>query len=364
MITVDRQALAGALSTLNRTVERRSTVPILTHILLAADGDGQATLTATDLDLVASARIEASGGKLAMAAPAETLRQLVARAPGDDVTVEIAGDGAQAVVASGRARSKVNLLPAADFPQWAPRDYSCRIELAGAELADIFGRPLPAVLTGKSASARSYLCGIHLGDEGDDLAAVATDGHQLIRRIVSGAGGRLPQGIIVPDKAARILAAAVGDVAKVTLEASDTSIRVAAGGIVVSSKLVDGTFPDYRRVIPEWQDRVATVPSQALAAAAERAALVASRGVALAFAAGLLTVSGFDPAVGEHEETLEIDYAGDDVTIGMAGRLIASGLAAIDGDKVELSFSDAGSPMLMAAPGDRRRLAVLMPMRL
>ena len=362
MITIDRAALAGALSALNRIVERRNTIPILSHVLLTAAAGRGAALTATDLDIVATANLQA-GGEGELALPAETLRQLVQRADGEQVTIDPLDGTARVSICSGRARARLNILPAADFPEWQPRDYPASVEMSGAELADVLGRCAPAMIAGKAAQARLYLAGVYLHDSGDDLVAVATDGARLHRRIVSGAAGGFAGGVIVSDKTVRILAALSADIARVTVEAGDTAIRVTAGGIVVTSKLVDGTYPDYSRVIPSRADIVATAERAAVEAVVERAALV-SRAVALEFSAGALAVKASAPDVGDYEETLEIDYAGDARSIGLEARYLLDGLAALDGERIEFSVDDAGSPVLLTAPGDTKRLAVVMPRRL
>jgi DNA polymerase-3 subunit beta len=363
MVTIERAALTGALTALNRIVERRNVIPILSHVLISVDGE-RAAITATDLDVVATARVAATGDALAFAAPADTLRQIIARAPGEDVTLETVDDGARALVRSGRMRTHINVLPGADFPQWEARDYDGRIEMSGAELADMLDRCTPAIPTGKAADARTYLAGVYLHDEGADLVGVATDGARLHRAIVSGAAGALATGIILPDKVARLLPGLVKDVAQLTLEVSASTVRLTAGGITIASKLVDGTYPDYRRVIPQWRETVATLSRPQILEAAARAALCAHRGVSLAFDGEAVTVSASNADVGDHEETVEIDYAGDPVTIGIQGKFIADGLGALTGDRIEASIADAGSPALFASVGDRERLVVLMPVRL
>jgi hypothetical protein len=198
---------------INRIIERRATIPILSHVLLTAQAGQGATLTATDLDIVAKVHVAAAGDGAA-ALPGDLLRQLIARAEGDDVTIDLPADGGRAAIRCGRARTHLNVLLAADFPVWDPRDYPHRVELGGAELADVLARCATAMEAGKSAAARPWLAGVYLHDEAGDLAATATDGHRLHRRIVSGADGAFGEGVIVGDKTVRVLAGLVAGVAR------------------------------------------------------------------------------------------------------------------------------------------------------
>lgn len=364
MLTVDREALAGALAVVGRAVDRANKIPILSHILLEADGD-KASLTATNLDITLRASIAATvDGKASMALPAELLRQIAAKAPDD--TVSLQDDGARVTIRSGRSRWHVNVLPAADFPA-AEHDetYAGAFTLAGAELAELLARTEFAVATPKDE--RLYLQGVFLQVIDDMLYAVATDGHVLSRLRLDapdGADQALGGGIIIPDRAVAILKTLTGDLASITIEASKRRIRIAAGGIAFTSKLLDGTYPDWRRVIPGDQPKTARVAREALAAAVERVALIAAergRGVRLSFGEQGLGVAVADSDRGEADDTVEIGYEGDPLDIILGSGLLGYALAAMADDAITMRLTNASMAVVMTPSSGDNHLIVVMP---
>jgi DNA polymerase-3 subunit beta len=368
-LTLDRAALLKALDPAARIIERRNTIPILANVRLAAR-DNVLTLTATDLDIelrsLCPAEIAAPG---ALTVQAARLQDIVRKLPeGCQVALEAVSDNAM-MLRSGRSRFQLNTLPESDFPHITAGEMPHSFTLQAKTLAGLIAATQFAISTEET---RYYLNGIFLhettGEEGPRLTAVATDGHRLARfHTLAPEGCAGMPGVIIPRKAvaeiARLIDKAKDDVA---VSLSATKIRIEVEGFTFTSKLIDGTFPDYQRVIPNGNDKLATLDAKDLAGAAERVATISGergRAVKLSFAEGKVVLAVTNPDAGEAREELDCDYAGPDIEIGFNARYLGDILAVLGGDTVLMKLADPGSPTILQTREGAELLTVLMPMR-
>jgi DNA polymerase III subunit beta len=374
--TVERSHLLRSLSHVHRVVERRNTIPILSNVLLRADG-GKLTLKATDLDLEVTETVAADVGLAgATTVPAHILHDIVRKLPdGAEVSLDT-GDGSQLALKSGRSRFTLQILPESDFPDLTTGEFPTRFSLPAATLKKLIDRTQFAISTEET---RYYLNGIYLHvvtvGKKPMLRAVATDGHRLAQaQFDAPAGSEKMTGVIVPRKAVGEIQKLVegGGETNVDIELSDTKIRVtipAAGGggdVVLTSKLIDGTFPDYGRVIPQGNDKILKVARAEFADAVDRVSTISSergRAVKLALSEGKMTLSVNNPDSGSAVEEVGVDYAADDIEIGFNSRYLLDVAGQLETGMAEFRFADPGSPTLILDDGASDALYVLMPMR-
>jgi len=366
-LVIDRADLLKPLAALNRIVERRNTIPIIGNVLLRAEG-GRLHLAATDLDIWAEAGVSAAIAEAgALTVPAATLNDIARKLP-DGCQIELAAEagGGRLIVKAGRSRFTLQVLPEEDWPSLAEDDLPHRFALPAKTLQRILAHTTFAISTEET---RYYLNGVHLHPDGEGrLNAVATDGHRLAHLTVP-----LPEGaadlppVIVPRKTvselARLVADAEGDI---DIAVSKAKVRFVVAGITLTSKLIDGTFPDYQRVIPAGNDRIAVLDTAAVKAAVDRVATISGergRAVKMEFAPGALTLSVSNADTGESQEELEADFDGEPLAIGFNGRYLAEVLGIAASDTVRLALADPGSPCLIKSHETADALIVLMPMR-
>ena len=368
-ITLDRATFTAALDRVGKVIEKRNTVPILSHMLVRT-GDRTAVLAGTDLDMEARTTIEAEvEAEGAATFPVDLVAGFARKLPAGKVTLEL--KGGSLTVRSGRSRITVPSLDAGDFPELPPDPAAASFELEAGQLLALIERTAFAIST---EGTRYYLNGIYLHAPVDGevvLRAVATDGHRLARHQIAcpkGAEG-LP-GIITPRKAVAEIARLAKPLGaeKVIVALSPTRLRLELGMTTLTTKLIDGTFPDYLRVIPASTDKVATLDAEALAAAVARVGTVSSergRAVRFTFAAGApLRLQVKAPDAGEATDEVDVEWsAREGLEIGFNGVYVADILAAAAAPKARLALSDAGSPCLITAEAAPGSLFVLMPMR-
>jgi DNA polymerase-3 subunit beta len=367
--TVERSHLLKSLGHVHRVVERRNTIPILSNVLIRADG-GALTLKATDLDLEITETVPASVAQSgATTVPAHVLHDIVRKLPeGGEVSLDT-GDGSQLALKSGRSRFTLQVLPEADFPDLTIGEFPIRFGLKASALKRLIDRTQFAISTEET---RYYLNGIYLHvvtvDGKPMLRAVATDGHRLAQsQFDAPAGSEGMTGVIIPRKAIGEIQKLVeqGD-ADVTVELSDTKIRVTIGSVVLTSKLIDGTFPDYVRVIPRGNNKVLKVDRGDFAEAVDRVSTISSergRAVKLALSEGKMVLSVNNPDSGSAVEELGVDYPADDMEIGFNSRYLLDVTGQLETGTAEFRFADPGSPTLILDDGAADALYVLMPMR-
>ena len=368
--TVERAELAKALGHVHRVVERRNTIPILGNVLLRADG-GRLELKATDLDLEVVESIPADV-KLAGATtvPAHMFYDIVRKLPeGAEVAIEAAADKGTLTVRAGRARFQLQTLPETDFPDLTAGEFSHKFALSALDLRRLVDKTQFAISTEET---RYYLNGIFLhtvtADGGELLRAVATDGHRLAQiELAAPIGARAMPGVIVPRKTVAEVQRLLDDGStEVSIELSTVKIRFAFAGTVLTSKLIDGTFPDYARVIPVGNDKTLIVDKGDFIAAVDRVSTVSSergRAVKLSLAEGKLTLTVTNPDSGSATEEIEADYAADPLEIGFNSRYLLEIAGQISGEEAELKLADPGSPTLLRGKEETGALYVLMPMR-
>ena len=362
--TLERAVLLKSLGHVQSVVERRNTIPILSNVLLEAGSDGL-RLMATDLDLQVDETVPADiAQEGATTVPAHTFFDIVRKLP-EGAQVELtAADGKMQVVA-GRARFNLQTLPRDDFPVIAEGELPHRFELPGATLRQIIDKTRFAISTEET---RYYLMGIFFHVTEDAMKAAATDGHRLARVTVEkpdGADG-MPD-IIVPKKCVGELRKLLDEVdGSVEVSLSDSKIRFGLGNAVLTSKLIDGKFPDYNRVIPTANDKLLKLDPKSFMAGVDRVATIASektRAVKMAVDADKVTLSVTSPENGVAVEEIPADYRADGLEIGFNARYLMDILHEIEGDTVEVHLADAAAPTLLREKDDSPALYVLMPMR-
>jgi DNA polymerase-3 subunit beta len=374
-LTIERAALLKALSHVQSVVERRTTIPILSNVLLRAEGAGSGpsklALSATDMDLEiverVPGRVEREGRTTA---PAHTLYDIVRKLrEGAQVELETLGERNEMVLRSGRSTFTLACLPPEDYPVMSAGELPHHFSLSAAELRSLIDRTRFAISTEET---RYYLNGIYLhatkNNEVPVIRAVATDGHRLARvEITAPEGAAGMPGIIVPRKTVIELRKLVEEgEEEVQIALSETKIRCAIGEAALTSKLIDGTFPDYDRVIPANNDKILEVECKEFAEAVDRVSTISterSRAVKLAIEQGNLVVSATSPENGTALEELEVRYQSSPMEIGFNSRYLLDITEQIDGEYAQFKMSDAGSPTIVCDREDGSALFVLMPMR-
>lgn len=363
-ITAESHSLARTLATIARVVERKNTTPVLGNILVVARPGG-ITLRGTDLDIDISAGLAAECDEAgAITLPGHTLADIAAKCgEGSQIRIEWVAGEPRATIRSGRSRFVLPVIDATEFPDITAGDMGWTQEMPAADLRAMMQRPAFAISTEET---RYYLNGIYLHQAEGRLVAVATDGHRLARLIGPETADFLAGGIIVPRKA-------VGEIARITkdfkgsiaLEASPAKVRVTAGEITLTTKLIDGTYPDYQRVIPARNEKIARLDSKTLAAAIDRVSALgaAGRPVKCTFDAGTLTVSVTNPDTGEARDELAAGYDSPTLETGFNGSYLAAIIAALPPGEIIAALNDPGSPALFSTETDGAFCAVLMPMR-
>jgi DNA polymerase III subunit beta len=369
-VTVERAELLKSLSHVHRVVERRNTIPILANVLIRAD-KGRLALKATDLDLEIVETLPAEVNPAGVTTvPAHMFYEIVRKLPeGAQIVLEASGDRALMSIRAGRSRFTLQTLPESDFPDLAAGDMTHKFTLTAGDLKRLIDKTQFAISTEET---RYYLNGIYLHTSGSGnamtLRAVATDGHRLAQvELPAPAGAVGMPGIIVPRKAVGEVQRLIEDTdAEVAIELSQTKIRFTIGAVVLTSKLIDGTFPDYARVIPLGNDKQLTVDKGDFEAAVDRVSTVSSergRAVKLSLTAGRLVLSVTNPDSGSATEELEVEYAADPLDIGFNSRYLLDIAAQIEGESAILKLADPGSPTLIQDRDAAGALYVLMPMR-
>jgi DNA polymerase-3 subunit beta len=363
--TIERATLLKSLGHVQSVVERRNTIPILSNVLIEAREDGSLRLMATDLDLQVDESVPATVSQAgATTVSAHTLFDIVRKLPEGSQVEITAAEGKMQVVA-GRSRFNLSTLPRDDFPVIAEGDLPTRFELPAATLRQIIEKTRFAI---SSEETRYYLMGIFLHIIDDQLRAAATDGHRLARVTVGkpdGADG-MPD-VIIPRKAVAELYRLLEELeGTVEISLSPTKVRFGLGSAVLTSKLIDGTFPDYNRVIPTANDKLLKLDPKSFSAGVDRVSTIASektRAVKISLDRDKVTLSVTSPENGVATEELAADYGADGIEIGFNARYLLDILGEIDGDTVEVHLADAAAPTLLRENDKSNALYVLMPMR-
>lgn len=369
-VSIERSALLKAMSQAQSVVERRNTIPILANVLIEAEG-AAVSFRATDLDIEvvdkALATVERAG---ASTVGAHTLHEIVRKLP-DGSTVELMDDGASGrlEIRAGRSHFSLATLPREDFPVMASSEYACNFTAPAGALRRLFDKTKFAISTEET---RYYLNGVYMhasdGANGRVLRCVATDGHRLARvdtDLPEGAAD-MP-GVIVPRKAVGELRKLLeDDDMQIAVSVSETKIRFATPEVTLTSKVIDGTFPDYTRVIPTGNTRRMEVDAAEFARAVDRVSTVSSersRAVKLSLDEDRLVLSVNAPDSGAADEELVVAYADEPLEIGFNAKYLLEIASQVDRENAVFMFNSSGDPTLMREGDDESAVYVVMPMR-
>ena len=362
--TAAREALLKPLQAVIGVVERRQTMPILANVLLVAK-NGEISITATDLEveLVANAEVDIeNGGDITV--PGRKLLD-ICRALPENAQVAVSLSGEKLGIKSGRSKFSLTTLPAAEFPTVEDINASQSVEVPQETLSRLLDKTHFSMA---QQDVRYYLNGLLIETGGKHLRAVATDGHRLSLCQAEMDGKAAPeQQVIVPRKGVLELQRLLSGEGSVVLELGSNHIRIQLDGIRFTSKLIDGRFPEYERVIPKETENQFTADRQLFRAALQRTAILSNekyRGIRLVIRDSGLVLQAHNPEQEEAEEELEVSYGGDDIEIGFNVNYLLDALGAIESEEVTLAVVDSNSSCLLREPGNEDCKYVVMPMRL
>ena len=369
-LLIERSELLKSLGHVQSVVERRNTIPILSNVLMTGTDSGL-KMTATDLDIeiVESAHADVSTpGEIT--APAHTLYDIARKLPdGAKVRIEkTAGDRLE--VEAGQSNFTLPLLPAGDFPQMTAEGFSHEFPVAAEALRRLIDKTRFAISTEET---RYYLNGIylhaHAGEDGSGkLRAVATDGHRLaLSEMAQPGGAKDMPGVIVPRKTVAELRRLIDTMeGEVEVQVSESKIRFGLGGAVLTSKLIDGNFPDYERVIPRNNPKELTLDNGLFAKAVDRVSTISqekSKSIKIALDADSMELTVNNPEAGRAAEDLRVGYSGDPLEIGFNAKYLLDVAGQIEGEDATYYLADPASPALVKDSDDADSLFVLMPLR-
>ena len=369
-VSIERAVLLKAVGRAQSVVERRNTIPILANVLIEADG-ADVSFRATDLDIEVvdkvPAMVERAG---ATTVNAVMLHEIVRKLP-DGATVALSSDDAtgRLAIEAGRSSFSLATLPREDFPVMASSEYAANFSAPAPVLRRLFDKSKFAISTEET---RYYLNGVYLhvseAEGGRVLRAVATDGHRLARIDADlPIGAEEMPGVIVPRKTVNELRKLLDDdEAQIAVSVSETKVRFATPGITLTSKVIDGTFPDYTRVIPTGNTKKMEVDAAAFAKAVDRVATVSSersRAVKLALDEDRLVLSVNAPDAGAAEEELAVAYGDERLEIGFNAKYLLEIASQVDRENAVFLFNSSGEPALMREGNDTSAIYVVMPMR-
>ena len=368
--TIERAKLLKTLSHVQSIVEKRNTIPVLSNVRIEALGDG-ISFKATDMDTeiteIADAKIAETG---ATTAPAHMLYDIVRKlSDGSEVEITFPDEKGQLTIASGRSKFSLSTIGVEDFPVISGDKLPINFTMKKDELKDVIDRTKFAVSTEET---RYYLNGVymHAKKEGEAkvLRVVATDGHRLACvETPLPKGAEDLAGVIVPRKTITEIRKLLDDnnADHITVSMSDNKVRFAFEDVTLTSKLIDGTYPDYERVIPTDNDKNLEIGVKELSSAVDRVSVVAERTRAIKMITGTakVTITTSSPDLGSAQEELEAKYEGETVEIGYNFRYLLDILNEVKGDSVRISFADASSPSVIHDTTDSSAIYVLMPMR-
>ncbi len=372
-LTISRDYIIESLGHVQSVVERRNTIPILANVRLDANDDEKLHLTATDMDLAIiesqKANVSQNG---ATTVSAHMLYDIIRKfAAGSEVKLSLIGNNDKLQIESGRSRFELTCLPVEDFPVMSEGDLPHKFEISASDLRRLIDKTGFAISTEET---RYYLNGIYLhaaqNNGSNVLRAVATDGHRLAQVDTElPAGSEQIPGVIIPRKTVsevRKLIDGSPDASLVMIALSDTKIRLAFEGAILTSKLIDGSFPDYERVIPLSNDKIMQVVKTDFTNAVDRVSTIAtekSRAIKITLESSTIKLSANNADTGAATEELDAQYKDEKIEIGFNSRYVLDMAKQIKGDTIEFKLSDSASPTLVRDPEDEETVYVIMPMR-
>jgi DNA polymerase-3 subunit beta len=363
-LTATREDLLSPLQSVIGVVERRQTMPVLANVLLSARED-RLSITGTDLEveLMATSSVSVgAGGDITV--PGRKLLDIFKALP-EKTSVTLSTEGDRVSVKAGRSRFTLSTLPAAEFPVVDEINAQQTLTVGQGEFRRLIDKTHFSMA---QQDVRYYLNGMLLETEGKSLRAVATDGHRLAlceTELATRAKG--PQQVIVPRKGVLELQRVLGTEGNLELAVGTNHVRAQVGHVRFTSKLIDGRFPEYGRVIPANPTKLIEADREVLRSALQRTAILSNekyRGIRLVLKSDLLTLQAHNPEQEEAEDQIEVAYNGDELEVGFNVNYLLDALSAIDNDKVEIGLTDANSSCLIRSPGGTAARYVVMPMRL
>jgi DNA polymerase III subunit beta len=363
-LTAEREKLLTPLQAVIGVVERRQTMPVLANVLLGVR-QGQLSIAATDLEVELVARTEVAvqdGGDITV--PGRKFLDILRALP-EKVSVSLSVEGEKVVIKAGRSRFSLSTLPAADFPVIDDINSQQTVQLPRKELLRLLEKTHFSMA---QQDVRYYLNGMLLEIDGQLLRAVSTDGHRLaLCETALDAKAKNSQQVIVPRKGVLELQRVLNADGVAEIAIGSNHVRAQIGDIRFTSKLIDGRFPEYSRVIPASPASAIRADRDVLRQALQRTAILSNekyRGIRVTVKKNMLTVQAHNPEQEEAEEEIEVGYEGNDLEVGFNVNYLLDALAAIDGQEVELGLTDSNSSCLIRSPGNASARYVVMPMRL
>ena len=366
LIKTQRDTLLAPLQSVSGIVERRHTLPILSNVLLEKRGD-RLTLLATDIEIQITNTTQGAGGdgEGAVTVAARKLQEILRSLP-DSAEVSLVLEDKRLQVRAGKSRFSLQTLPADDFPRMTLNDGETKqFTLTQKAFRQLIGKTQYAMA---AQDVRYYLNGLLLMVDGQELRAVATDGHRLAFASVEIEADMARQEMILPRKTVLELNRLLADNEEpLQITLAPNQVRFAFGSVVLVSKLIDGKFPDYERVIPQSLRNHMTVGRQTLTQAMQRAAILTNekfRGVRVVLGENSLKLIAANAEQEEAQEEIEVNYTGDAIDVGFNVGYVLDVLGNVQADEIQWSFNDANSSALITVPGNERFKYVVMPMRI
>jgi len=364
-LKIERERLLKPLGNVSSIVEKRQTLPILGNVYLKLSGD-ELALTGTDLETEVIARISGVDGEAGECTVAARKLHDICRALPEDAELEVQAKADKVVVRSNRSRFTLQALPAADFPRVEAQQWETGFTIPQNALQKLLERTAFAMA---QQDVRYYLNGCLLEVSGAGLRVVATDGHRLAKsEIKLGTEVAVKRQVIVPRKAVLELVRFLNDSdEEVAVELNPNHIRVSGDNWVFTSKLIDGRFPDYEKVIPKGLDIHLILNREMLHDLLARTAILTNekfRGVRLALSTGRLVVSAHNPDQEEASDEMQVNYTGESVEIGFNVSYLMDALKALSTEDIDFGLQDPSSSCTLTAPKDTSALYLVMPMRL
>ena len=363
-LTAEREKLLAPLQAVIGVVERRQTMPVLANVLLGAT-QGRLSVTATDLEVELVASTELSVQQTGdITVPGRKFLDILRALP-EKVTVTITAEGDKAIVKAGRSRFTLATLPAAEFPIIEDINSQQSVQILHKELSRLLEKTHFSMA---QQDVRYYLNGMLLEIDGQSLRAVATDGHRLaLSEATLESKAKSSQQVIVPRKGVLELQRVLTPEGTASVAIGSNHVRAQIGDVRFTSKLIDGRFPEYSRVIPSAPPAAVRADRDVLRQALQRTAILSNekyRGIRINMRKNAMTVQAHNPEQEEAEEEIEVTYEGADLEVGFNVNYLLDALSAIDGQDVEIGLTDSNSSCLIRSPGNATSRYVVMPMRL
>ena len=363
--SISREALLKPLQLVSGVVERRQTLPVLSNVLMVLEGE-ELALTGTDLEVELIGRVGVQSAKQGgeITVPARKLLD-ICKSLADDADIDITLKDSKLLLKSGRSRFTLTTLPAAEFPRVEEEPDTFSLAIQQSRLRELLDATSFAMA---QQDVRYYLNGMLFEVAGDYLRVVATDGHRLAMETIAMSNSiNETQQLILPRKGIMELSRLLEEPGEIVLTFGQNHIRAKVPEYTFTSKLVDGKFPDYNRVLPKGGDRTMLGECQVLRQAFSRAAILSNekyRGVRVMLGGNELKILANNPEQEEAEEVVQVDYDAEPIEIGFNVSYLIDVLSTIASKNVKMTLSDPNSSALLEAEEGSDALYVVMPMRL